>query len=89
MKVVVLVLAVGMSILCCSELGSCAAGRYPASWAARRKTVGSRATRGVAEDRAAGQIAATRYQQLISDRAKAEADLDSMMSEMRVRMKGR
>jgi serine protease Do len=27
--------------------------------------------------------------QLISDRAKAEADLDSMMSEMRGRMKGR
>jgi serine protease Do len=27
--------------------------------------------------------------QLISDRAKAEADLDSMMSEMRGKMKGR
>jgi serine protease Do len=27
--------------------------------------------------------------ELISDRAKAEADLDSMMSEMRGRMKGR
>jgi serine protease Do len=27
--------------------------------------------------------------QLISDRAKAEADLDDMMSEMRGRMKGR
>jgi len=27
--------------------------------------------------------------QLINDRAKAEADLDSMMSEMRGRMKGR
>jgi serine protease Do len=27
--------------------------------------------------------------QLISDRAKAEADLDSMMSEMRGRMRGR
>jgi hypothetical protein len=49
---------------------------------------GSLATRGVAEDRAAGQIAATRYQPLISDRAKAEADLDSMMSEMRGGMKG-
>jgi len=27
--------------------------------------------------------------QLVSDRAKAEADLDNMMSEMRGRMKGR
>jgi hypothetical protein len=49
----------------------------------------SLATRGIAEDQAAGQITATRYQRLISDRAKAEADLDSMMLEMRGRMKGR
>jgi hypothetical protein len=77
-----------MKVVVLLRLGSCAAGRYPASWAARRKTVGSRTTRGVAEDRAAGQIAATRYQRLISDRAKAAADLDSMMSEMRGRMKG-
>jgi serine protease Do len=36
-----------------------------------------------------GQVRPYNLDQLISDRAKAEADLDSMMSEMRGRMKGR
>jgi serine protease Do len=35
------------------------------------------------------QVRPYNLDQLISDRAKAEADLDSMMSEMRGRMRGR
>jgi hypothetical protein len=61
MKVVVLDLAVGVSILCCSD------------W-------------GVAQP---APVRPYNLDQLISDRAKAEADLDSMMSEMRGRMKAR
>ena len=54
------------------RLRSCAVGSYPAGWAAKRRTVGSLATRGVAEDRSLARL----LQQVVNDGTLSEGQIN-------------